>query len=261
MIGIEQLLNFYPPQVNASPALRKYILKEYIQLTILEYLTTTHWIRKLTLTGGTNLRLAKGIDRFSEDLDFDCKNLTREEFMQMTDDVLRYIKLSGWKVEIRDKPAPKLTAYRRNFHFPVLLFDLGLSGFREERFLIKIEAEDQKISYNPVMGRISGCGMFFLFPVPSDPVLCAMKLSALITRQKGRDFYDCIFLLGQTQPDFDFLQARHGIGKMDELKVMLAGLVQHIDLEIKSRDFQHLLYNSLNSRRILAFGEFVESLI
>ncbi len=31
----------------------------------------------MTFIGGTNLRLAKGIDRFSEDLGFDCKPATQ----------------------------------------------------------------------------------------------------------------------------------------------------------------------------------------
>ena len=50
---------------------QKHIVKEYVQLLILDYLSATEHIRKMTFIGGTNLRLAKGIDRFSEDLDFD----------------------------------------------------------------------------------------------------------------------------------------------------------------------------------------------
>lgn len=39
---------------------------------ILDYLSTKPFICKLTFIGCTCLRLAKGIDRFSDDLDFDC---------------------------------------------------------------------------------------------------------------------------------------------------------------------------------------------
>ncbi|MCK9271123.1 MAG: nucleotidyl transferase AbiEii/AbiGii toxin family protein [Bacteroidales bacterium] len=63
--------------------------------------------------------------------------------------------------------------------------------------MIKIESEDQKIEYQQKMAIIKGCGFFFTFPVPSDQVLCAMKISALLSRQKGRDFYDTMFLMGQ----------------------------------------------------------------
>ncbi len=49
--------------------LNKHMLKEYIQLMILDYLSSTPYMRKMAFIGGTNLRLFKGIDRFSEDLD------------------------------------------------------------------------------------------------------------------------------------------------------------------------------------------------
>jgi len=61
--------------------------------------------------------------------------------------------------------------------------------------LIKIESQNQEFEYTPQMANISDCGFFILFPVPPDDVLCAMKLSALLSRAKGRDFYDALFLL------------------------------------------------------------------
>ncbi len=78
----------------------KSMIQEYIQLSILDYLSTTQYIRKFIFIGGTNLRLVKGIDRFSEDLDFDCKETNKEEFVQMSDDVMQFLKRSGYKVEI-----------------------------------------------------------------------------------------------------------------------------------------------------------------
>lgn len=139
------------------------MLKEYLQLMILDYLSTTPYIRKITFIGGTNLRLVRGIDRFSEDLDFDCKNLSKEEFMAMTDEVLRFLQRSGMRVEVRDRENDKLKAFCRNIHFPELLFDLGLTGHRDERFLIKIESQDQQNPYSPVLANIKGCGFFFAF--------------------------------------------------------------------------------------------------
>jgi predicted nucleotidyltransferase component of viral defense system len=43
------------------------------------------------------------IDRFSEDLDFDCKEMTKEEFMKMSDDVMHFLTRNGYTVESRDK--------------------------------------------------------------------------------------------------------------------------------------------------------------
>ena len=87
-----------------------------------------------------------------------------------------------------------------------------------------------------------------------------MKLSALISRSKGRDFYDVMFLLAQTKPDFQFLGEKHGIHNLTELKVAIGELLKRVDLNIKKRDFEHLLFNKANSRRILAFGDFIREL-
>ena len=260
MIRIEQIRNFFPAQIRGDSGFDKYMLKEYLQLMILDYLSSTPSIRKMAFIGGTNLRLVKGIDRFSEDLDFDCKEFSKTEFIEMTNGVIQFLERSGLRVEIRDKENPKLTAFRRNIYFPELLFDLGLSGHKEERFMIKIESQDQGISYPHVMTNIKGCGFFFPFPVPSDGVLCSMKIAAMLTRAKGRDFYDLMFLLPQSTPDYDFLSKRCGIHNLQEFKQATSELLKTIDLNKKQKDFEHLLFNKTSSEKILRFGEFMDSL-
>jgi predicted nucleotidyltransferase component of viral defense system len=258
MVDLNLIRNFFPVQIRGNSIFEKNMLKEYIQLSILDYLSATPYIRKLSFIGGSNLRLVKGIDRFSEDLDFDCKDVSSSEFLQMSNDVIRFLERNGYKVEANDKESPKLTAYRRSIYFPQLLFDLGLSGHREERFLIKIEAQDQGVDYQTVIVNIRGCGFYFPFPVPPDPVLCSMKATAVIDRGKGRDFYDLMFLLGQTKPDYSFLTERKGIRNAGELKSAIKERLKDTDLKVKAKDFEHMLFNRSNSERILMFGEFIE---
>lgn len=149
MIQLDLIKNYFPINLRDNASFQKHMLKEYLQLMILDFLATTPYIRKITFIGGTNLRLVRGIDRFSEDLDFDCKNLSEEDFMSMTDEVLKFLQRNGMRVESKDRENNKLKAFRRNIHFPELLFDLGLTGHRDERFLIKIESQDQQIPYIP----------------------------------------------------------------------------------------------------------------
>ena len=260
MIPIEQILNFYPPALTRNAAFQKHILKEYVQLQVLDFLATTADVRNIIFIGGTNLRLVKGIDRFSEDLDFDCKQLDHKAFEEMTESVILFLRRSGFTVEARDRDNSRLTAFRRSLYFPEFLFNLGLSGHREERFLLKLEAQDQGVGYTPQMAFIKGCGLFFAFPVPPDAVLCAMKLAALLNRGKGRDYYDAMFLLAQTQPDYAFLAARCGVTDLQALKAAIENNLQTVDLNQKHRDFEHLLFNRDNSRRILDFREFVNAL-
>ena len=260
MISLDALKNFYPDFLKGNAAFLKHILKEYVQLLVLDYLATTRHVRKLTFIGGTSLRLIKGIDRFSEDLDFDCKDLEEEAFRDMANDVLVFLVRNGFKAEIRDKRNNTLTAFRSSIHFPGLLFDLGLTGHKEERFMLKLEAQDQGVAYERVMVDVKGCGLFFPLPVPPDPVLCAMKISALLSRCKGRDCYDVMFLLAQTKPDYAFLTARAGIHNLSELKETVEASLQSIDLDNKRKDVEHLLFHHDNSRRILRFREFIRSL-
>ena len=260
MLQLDHIKNFFPPGMRENRNRQKYMIKEYLQLMILNYLTTTPFIRKIVLIGGTNLRLVKRIDRFSEDLDFDCKDLSSDEFKKMTDGIIVFLQRNGFHVETREKPNEKLKAYRRSIYFPQLLFELGLSVYRNERFLIKIETQDQQINYPHKMAVINGCGFYFLFPVPADEILCSMKICALLSRQKGRDFYDVMFLMDQTKPDFDFLSSRCGINNFSELKQAFEKMLQTINLSHKAKDFEHLAFHESSTRKILLFKEFINSI-
>lgn len=260
MIDLEYIRSFFPPAIAKESRFDRYMLKEYLQLLILDYLATTPYINKVSFIGGTNLRLIQGIDRFSEDLDFDCKDLSEEEFMAMTDSVVNYLQQNNIDVETRDKANPKLTAFRRNLYFPEMLFNLKLTGHREERLLLKIEAQDQGVVYQSEVATVNRMGFFFNIQVPPLDVLCAMKFAAILARQKGRDFYDAIFLLSKTKPNMDFLKERVGIGSIDDLKFAIADRMQEIDLNQNKRDFAHLLFNESNADRILSFESFVSKI-
>lgn len=260
MIDLTYVRSFFPPAITNESRFDRYMLKEYLQLMVLDYLSSTSYINKVSFIGGTNLRLIQGIDRFSEDLDFDCKEMDEAEFMAMTDGIVAFLRMNNIKVETRDKANPRLTAFRRNLLFPQLLFELGLTGHREERFLIKVEAQDQGIAYQPEIVTLNRMGFFFNLQVPPIDILCAMKLSALVARQKGRDFYDSIFLLSKTRPNYDFLKAKIGVSSLEELKERTEEVLQTVDLRQKKRDFQHLLFNEDNAERILQFGSFISSL-
>jgi predicted nucleotidyltransferase component of viral defense system len=238
----------------------KYLLKEYVLLLILDHLSATSYIRKLVFIGGTSIRLIKGIDRFSEDIDFDCKNFSRDEFREMTDNIVKFLGKNGLYVETKEGDALKLNAFRSNLLFPELLFKLGLTGHREERFLIKLECQDQLVDYRNIVENIRGCGFYFPMPAPPASILCAMKVAAMLNRQKGRDFYDAMFLCSQTLPDFDFLEQRTGITNLKELKDLVLKVISDADLKNKMRDFEHLLFNKSNSSRILHAADFFSKL-
>lgn len=261
-VDLEYLKGFYPYQIVNDKSKIKHIVKEYIELLVLEHLTTLPYIKKLSFIGGTNLRLVKGIQRFSEDLDFDCKNFTKDEFNAMTNSIVKFLNLNGFNAKLKDNiNEEKLIAYRGNIVFPELLYNLGLTGHKEEKFLLKIEAQDQGIGYNNIKQQINRNGYNIIVPSPPDDILCSMKLAALINRTKGRDFYDCMFLLQRTLPNLDFLEKRININSLDILSSTLDTIISKTNMNNKQNDFKHLLFNSGSEECINNFMEFFKKKI
>lgn len=253
MMDLNYIRGFFPPAIAENALMQKHLVKEYVELLALEWLSRSPFAEKLVFIGGTNLRLIQGIDRFSEDLDFDCKGLSEEEFVTMTDGLIRYLQMQGLKAVAKDKDSTKLKAYRRNVYFPELLFELQLTGHREERFLLKIEAQDQGVEYKRELATVKRLGFFFPVAVPPLSVLLSMKLTALLSRQKGRDFYDTLFLWQRVEPDYDFLNNRCGISNREELMTALQQMVAETDMQLKKRDFEHLLFEPRKSEMIVQF--------
>ncbi len=60
MIDINLIKRFFPIQIQDNSIYYKFMLKEYIQLLILDYLSATPYVKKLSFIGDTNLRLGMG---------------------------------------------------------------------------------------------------------------------------------------------------------------------------------------------------------
>lgn len=259
MISLDIVKNYYPPYLRENAGFYKYIVKEYILLMILDFLSSSSYVKKIAFIGGTSLRLTKGIDRFSEDLDFDCKNFSASDFIDMSNDVVHYLQRNGFNAEIKENKK-QLKAFRSNIVFPQFLFDLNLSGHKDEKFLLKLESQDQLFYYKTELVNIKGCGFYFPFPVPPVSVVCSMKIAAMLDRKKGRDFYDVMFLLSQTLPDFNYLDAKLGIANLEQLKIRVGDVIEKIELKNKVRDFEHLLFHRTNAQKIERIKEFINEL-
>lgn len=50
MLSLAQIQNYFPPQIRENPAHRKYMLKEYVLLMILDFLATSKFVKKSFLS-------------------------------------------------------------------------------------------------------------------------------------------------------------------------------------------------------------------
>ena len=119
--------------------------------------------------------------------------------------------------------------------------------------MLKIEAQDQGVDYQREIFTVNRDGFYFRIPPPSDATLYAMKLSTILHRGKGRDFYDAMFLRARSEPDMNYLAQREGIETGEELNLRMKQVCDKTDFRLKAQDFKYLLFRPENSSRILDF--------
>ena len=258
MLNIKEIIGYYPNYMK-SRSFYEYMLKEYFQYKMLDIIFNSKWASKLSFIGGTSLRILHGVSRFSEDLDFDCFDLDRDEFMQMTDIVIKRIGEEGLDIMADDKEKDlKLKAFRRNLIFPGLLFNQNISGHKEQKFLIKIESEPHNFDYTPAKPIIHKFNIFTQINAAPPDVLLSMKIGAAIERQKGRDYYDCIFLMGKTKPNYDYLSEKLDINSSENLKKRILDSCRNVDFKHKAKDFERLTYRREEAKKIEMFTSYIE---
>lgn len=258
MISFDEIKTFFADNLRRNPSHFEYMLKEYFHYRMLDMIFSGKYASKLSFIGGTNLRILHHIQRFSEDLDFDSFQLSREKFIQITDSIIQRLREEGIKVEAEDKEKDlKLAAFRRNIVFPGLLFDLGLTGHREKKLLIKIECEPHHYAYEPAKPLIQKFNVFTQIFATSPDILLSMKTGAVLERGKGRDYYDFIFLSGLTDPDFGYLEMRFGITHNIQLYERILESCETTDFEKKSRDFEKLVFDPAETKKVLLFKEYI----
>ena len=191
MISYDEIKSFFADGIRKNPSYFEYMLKEYFNYRMLDIIFSSEYASKLSFIGGTSLRILYHIQRFSEDLDFDCFNFSREEFFKLTDLIISRLLNEGIRVEAEDKEKElRLAAFRRNIIFPGLLYQLGFTGHREKQLLIKIECEPHNYAYEFSKPIIHKFNVFTQIFTPSPEILLSMKTGAVLERGKGRDYYD-----------------------------------------------------------------------
>ena len=244
-------LRKYYPELPVREDFDLLIMKEQVELVSLDFLFNSRYADRLSFIGGTNLRLVEGIDRFSEDLDFDCKGLDKNQFIEMTDELVRHLNSLGFPAVPAEQESDRLSAFRRSIRFPGFAYEQGLSPYKGKRFLLKIEAQDQEYLYPRISRTIEKQGTAISVKTPPLTTLIAMKTAATLNRAKGRDFYDLDFLLGKTPLDFKYLDIKLGIKNTESLRSRLIAKINETDMKLKVEDVKHLLINPENAEKIL----------
>ncbi len=255
MLSLQEIKPYYPEHIQSYD---RFIIREYLQYKILEIIFETPYESKLSFLGGTCLRIVHNSNRFSEDMDFDNFNLSMNDFNAITEIVKQELERLGYDVEMRNVHKG---AYHCYIRFPELLYNEGLNNHKEEKILIQLDTESHEFDYKPDQPLLNKFDIFTQINVPPGNLLLAQKFFAVINRKrnKGRDFFDIVFLLGQGQaPNYDYLKAKIGIVNPDDLRSLVLEKCRELDMEKMAADVKPFLFNPKDEKKIILFPKYME---
>lgn len=254
MLDMEQIESFYPEYLRPF---KRNLLREYLQYKILEIMFDSRFGRRLSFMGGTAIRIIHSNTRFSEDLDFDNLGLEEKDFGQLTRLIQRELQLEGYTVETKNVFKG---AYRSYIRIPNILFETGLSGHKEEKLSIQVDAEPQRFNYRLDKIILNKFEVFLRINVVPVDILLAQKIFAILERKRpmGRDFYDAVFLLGKTTPNLDYLKLKLEINNWVDLKNRLLLRCGKFDFEQLAKEVEQFLFVPGDSKKVRFFCEYLQ---
>lgn len=256
MLSIEEIKKQYPSDIHKF---ERGLLREYLQFLMLEIIFSSNISTKLSFLGDTCLRIVHGIKRFSEDLDFDNKELSFEEFVSLAKKIEQELQRQGFDVEIK---ITEKKAIHCHIKFSNILFESKLSDIKTEKIDIQVDTFDQGYEYESELYLLNKFNVFKQIRVTPKEIILSQKLWTITqrSRAKGRDFYDIIYLLQNTEPDMGFLSLKFGVSDWNEAREKILEGIEGVDLEEMVRDVQPFLINKKEGEKIKLFKEYLEQI-
>jgi hypothetical protein len=253
MLTLQQIEQQYPESLRPF---RRAMLREYLQYKILEIVFASEYASRLAFLGGTALRIVYDNTRFSEDLDFDNFSLGEDEFAGLSETVKTGLARQGMAVEMR---LAGKEAYRCEIRLPDLLFPNGFSAHEGEKIMIQIDSLAHGFDYAPDRKILNKFDVFSEILVTPPDILLSQKLFAAVSRKrpKGRDFFDVVFLLSRTGPNYDYLKLKMGVGDAESLRRVMLEKISAFDFAELASDVEPFLFNPSDSRRVALFPEYM----
>lgn len=189
---------------------KRAILREYLQTKILSLIYQEAVSKNLFFVGGTALRILWGLDRFSEDLDFDSVGITPRQIQKLAKIVMHRLEQEDTLVEFYQNTTAKKCYYE--LRFPNLLSKLNLGSNAQEKLMIKLDIESTWQGQKRETVFVNRYGL--LATVVTKPLnqMLVEKLAAYLGRKEtqARDLFDLVWLLSRgIKPDLTFAQMNH----------------------------------------------------
>jgi len=246
----ENLRNLLKENSNCSDLYKRNLLKEYLQIYVLDFIYLNEKYKDLIFYGGSCLSQCYNLPRLSEDLDFvDIKKGVNLDNLAI--DLEKYFKeKNGLMVKA------KRQKFRIYLKFPMLK-ELGLVSGEKETDLLFLKVEvfkefnfcnDYKIEIKPLFK--SNKSLFVkIFDLPT---LMSTKIRAVLNRKwektdkegntlisvKGRDYFDLMWYLEKgVKPNLNCIE----INNLEKLKEKLLSIIEKIDVKSIELDLENFI--------------------
>lgn len=194
---------------GVTPEVQRSLVREYLQMRILQSLQRAGAMIPLAFHGGTALRFLYQLPRYSEDLDFALERQRAQyDFRSYLEGVRRDLTADTYTVEIKVNDRKVVnSAFVR---FRGLLYQLGITPHHDEIIAIKLEIDTNPPAHALLDTTLVQHHVDVHLQHHNQASLFAGKLHAILQRAyvKGRDWYDLYWYLCQPQwplPNFDML--------------------------------------------------------
>lgn len=177
---------------------KRAILREYLQTIILNSIYKSNFAKSMFFVGGTALRFFYNLPRFSEDLDFNTPSLEENGFKKILERVEINLSMEGFSPGILYKK--RATLFIASLNFPDVMSEYGIINKRGADIMIKIEVNCPEWPLATESHVLSLYGYNFSAILMSKGALLSEKLSALMSRKRGRYIYDVLFMLRKKFP-------------------------------------------------------------
>lgn len=165
------------------------VLREYLQILLLNQFYQIITDDQLVFKGGTALRLIYGSPRFSEDLDFNSK-LNSQELRKLITKAVEEVQKTIPDLSFRE--IKSLAGFSAKVYLPTSFAPIPLT--------IKLDFSKREKTYQifeSTIPTVLPISSFYLVKTMAEEEILAEKLRTIFQRQKGRDIYDIWYLLNK----------------------------------------------------------------
>ncbi|MCK4672148.1 MAG: nucleotidyl transferase AbiEii/AbiGii toxin family protein [Candidatus Aegiribacteria sp.] len=208
--------------------------------------------------GGTALRIFYGSSRFSEDLDFDSKNLSNNDLQGIAMTVVNEFELEAVECNVTFS---KGSAFSAKFRFTDVLQKWELTRHNDEVLTLKYDASPQHYNYTPEVKVLNRLDVIVPVPSASAELILAQKLYAILNRNRimGRDLYDASHLFGITEPDMNYLDQKVQVSSRKKIEVMILNRLDERSIDDLARDVEPFVPGRNDLLRVKLFPEVLRS--